>query len=169
VYHALDQAIGYVSVAFPQTALVTLFSSPGVEASVYVFGPNIFTTAYGEGGGVVRISAPQGVLLSQGDTVVLPALGASVIGTMHSIQSVPTQPEQYGYVTQTVPLQAIRTVTVDTSVKTSPSFDEIREYIQKARTDLFKIEVPQEFISDGASASSTEVVGTTTTGTTVTE
>ncbi|MCA9364148.1 hypothetical protein KC727_02925 [Candidatus Kaiserbacteria bacterium] len=112
VYYGTYYALGVVSKVFTHTALVTLFSTAGMEATAYVHGPNIYSTTSGEGGGVVRVSVPQGVSLSVGDSVILPSLGAGVLGLISEVVSEPTQPEQYGYVVSPIPLASIRTVQI---------------------------------------------------------
>lgn len=145
VYYGKGLALGYVREVYSRTALVTLFSSPGVEATVYIFGPDIFTTAHGEGGGVVRVSVPQGLMVRAGDLVVLPSLSAKVLGTVAYVESVPTEPEQSAYVILDIPLQSIRTVAVGTDPVAPRSFPEALEAVEDSRTSLFTIPVPEEF------------------------
>jgi len=163
VYQGSNQAIGYVRSVFPQSALVTLFSSPGVEATVYVFGPNIFTTAYGEGGGVVRLSVPQGVSITKGNTVILPSLDIGVLGKIDEVLSVPTEPEQHAYVTMDVPLQSLRLVSVGTEPIKRASFSAALEKVTEAEQALFTVAVPENFTA------TTSAVGTSTATTTVME
>ncbi len=123
VYHSHDRAIGVVSTVFDTSAIVTLFSSPGMEATAYIFGPDIFAHTYGEGGGIVRISVPQGVAVSIGDAVVLPGIGAGILGIVESIESIPTEPDQQAYVTLSAPLQSLYAVGVSTRVYERLSYE----------------------------------------------
>lgn len=148
VFLGEDQAIGIVSRVFGKTSLVTLFSSPGIETTVYVFGPDIYTTAYGEGGGVVRVSVPQGILLESGNIVVMPTLDAGVLGLVTEVVSVSTQPEQHGYVVREIPTQSLKTVTVSTQGLETISFEEAQENVDNHRYEVLKIEVPEEIIVD---------------------
>lgn len=144
VYQAFDHAIGFVSSVFNHSALVTLFSSPGIQTTVYIFGPNIFTTSYGEGGGIVRVSVPQGVTIAEGDVVILPSLASGLIGVVQTVHSVPTEPEQYGYIAEPIPMQSLHTVSVSTEVIKPATFEEARGYIDGARTDLFMVTIPTD-------------------------
>ncbi len=158
VYLGTNRALGYVENVTAHSAHVTLFSSPGTRSTVYVFGSNIFTNAYGEGGGVVRISVPQGIPLSVGSPVVLPSFGAGVIGIVDEVQSIPTEPEQHGYVTLGAPLQSIRLVGVGTKPQERISFETAQTRVQEASTTLFTVDVPETLNP----ALNTGEVGTTT-------
>ncbi len=143
VYHGEGTAIGYVRAVFAESALITLFSSPGVESTVYLFGPNLFTTAYGEGGGIVRLSIPQGIIIKKGDAVILPSLDTGVLGTIDEIQSIPTEPEQHAYVTLNAPLQSIRLVSVGTRSIEPVSFEEAMTHVREEEQKLLLIDVPE--------------------------
>jgi cell shape-determining protein MreC len=137
VYHVNNEAIGFVGTVFDTYAIVTLFSSPGVETSVYVYGPNVYARAYGEGGGVIRVSLPQGLQVVEGDVVVLPSLKEGLLGTVVRVESVPTQPEQFAYVTRSVPLQSLRGVTISSAPVTEEvSFDDISLHVDMMRPYL---------------------------------
>lgn len=145
VYYANDHAIGFVGRVFEHSALVTLFSTAGVETTVYVIGPNIFTTAYGEGGGVLRVSVPQGMPLQEGDTVIMPSLEAGILGQVRTTESVSTQPEQFGYVTLAAPLQSLRTVAVSGEVIAPISFEEAQQHVKGLDYSALQIEIPAEY------------------------
>lgn len=167
VYYGSNIALGYVRSVFPHTALITLFSSSGVETTVYLFGAHIFTTAYGEGGGVIRISVPQGVPLEEGRLVVLPSLDTGVLGTIRSIQSISTEPEQHAYVTLDEPLQSIRLVSVGTRAVEEATFEEAKEHVEETEKQLFTITIPEDEREFSASASvATDTIMHTTTSTT---
>lgn len=145
VYYAHDRAIGIVSRVFAQSALVSLFSTPGMESTVYVVGPDVFTTAYGEGSGVTRVTIPQGIPLAEGDVVILPSLEVGVLGAVSAIESVSTQPEQNGFVTFEVPLQSIRTVSVSTRTLERVSFEDAQTYMKALDYEALTIEVPEMY------------------------
>lgn len=170
VYHGNNIVIGYVRNVFPDTAHVTLLSSAGTEATVYLFGSQLFTTAYGEGGGIVRLSVPQGVPITHGDTVILPGLEGGVLGTVRDIQSIPTEPEQHAYVALPVSLQSIRLVGVGTRSVSPSSLPEAEARVEESARTLFKIDVPSDdrvFIpTRGTSTSSEEDVSSSTPSTT---
>lgn len=155
VYIGIDQAIGYVAAVFPDSSVVTLLSTPHFESSVYIIGPNIYTTARGLGGGVLEVSVPQGIPLSVGDLVIVPALGAGVYGTVDVIDSIPTEPEQRGYVTFTTPIQSMRFVTVGTSALTPLSFSEAVTVVANAKENLATVPVPSGILVDTLAATST--------------
>lgn len=145
VYYGGNMALGYVESVTAHTAHVVLFSSPGVKSTVYIFGSNIFTNAYGEGGGVIRVSVPQGIPLSVGEPVVLPSLNTGLIGIIDEVQSIPTEPEQHAYVTLSAPLQSIRAVGVATRPQELVSFEVAQMLVREASTTLFTIDVPEVF------------------------
>jgi cell shape-determining protein MreC len=159
VYYGASRALGYVRTVYNKHALITLFSSPNVETTVYVFGPNIFTTAYGEGGGVIRISVPQGVAITEGDIVTLPSLAGGVLGTVHTVRSVPTEPEQHAYVVLDVPLQSLRLVRVSTQSQIPATFEDALGITQEVERTLFTVPVPRDYSAD-AYASTTDATTT---------
>lgn len=142
VFVGHDQVIGFVAKVFTDSSIVTLASTPGFESTVYVFGPNIYTTGVGEGGGTIRVGVPQGIELSEGDLVVLPSIYSGIYGRIGAVESVPTQPEQYGYVSNDVAIQSIRWVSVGTVPLESVSFEEAKEAVEKAGRDILKAPVP---------------------------
>ena len=168
VYQVGGNALGYVQSVFPHSAFITLFSSPGVETTVYVFGPDIFTTAHGEGGGVVRLSVPQGIAILKGMPVVLPSLESGTLGLIGEIQSISTEPEQHAYVTFHTPLQSIRLVSVGRYPVEQTSYKQATENIESIENSLFTIEVPEElriYTTSDPSLSSTTSSTTATTST----
>ena len=142
VYIGVDQAVGYVAEVFPHSAVVTLLSTPGFETSVYIYGPNIYTTARGIGGGVLEVSVPQGILLQEGDPVIVPTLGSGVYGRIDVVNSVPSEPEQRGYVALHVPLQSLRFVSVGINAVNSISFEEAKMVVDETKKNLTTIPVP---------------------------
>ncbi len=158
VYYGSGQIIGYVREVNDRHSYVRLFSSPGVEASAYVFGPNIFTRTYGEGGGVIHMSIPQGITIELGDIVVMPSLDTGVLGKITEIQSIPTEPEQHAYITFDIPLRGIRLVSVGTTPVQKITFDEAQKNVGEAEKKLFEIELPPDYV---ASSTPNETVGTT--------
>jgi len=155
VYVGSHTTIGYVREVYTTQSLVTLFSSPGVETTVYVYGPNIFTTAYGEGGGVVRLSIPQGLNIKEGDVVILPSLNGGVLGSVSYIQSVATEPEQHAYVTSQVSLQSVRLVRVDVQPVVPMTFPDALRVVENTESYLFRLTVPEEYDIDAIHATTT--------------
>jgi cell shape-determining protein MreC len=162
VYYGAGMALGYVRVVYERHALVTLFSSPNVQTTVYVYGSNIFTTAYGEGGGIIRLSIPQGIPVAEGDVVVLPSLRAGVLGEVSLVQSIPTEPEQRAYVTFETPLQSIRLVRVGTEAPPIVTFDEALKVVREEEKALFSIPIPDEYQSSTSTATTSNGTATST-------
>ncbi len=155
VYHSNDSAIGFVAKTYLGSSLVTLFSTPGVEESVYVIGPDIYTTAYGDGGGIMRVSIPQGVSINIGDIIILPSLDSGVLGSIQTIESVITKPEQIGYFAFDVPLQSLKVVSVGRRAQNIISFEEAEKHVSEFKEELFKIDIPDEIIvTTGTSSTS---------------
>jgi cell shape-determining protein MreC len=155
VYFGNDQVVGYVNRVFNESALVRLFSSPGFVATVYVLGPDIYTYARGVGGGVIEITVPQGINLAVGNTVILPTLTPAIVGGVHAVDAVSTEPEQRGYVISSVPIQEIRYVTVGDRVVEDISFTDAQQNVEDTVSSLFVIDVPDDILVDTASSSAT--------------
>jgi cell shape-determining protein MreC len=163
VYQGGAHAIGVVSRVLETSALVTLFSSAGIESTVYLYGPDVFAYAYGEGGGVIRISVPQGIEVEVGDSVVLPSLHMGDLGVVERVVSIPTQPEQSAYLTFPIPLQSIRTVMVSTVPLERGDLEDLEVNVLEFREQL-RVEVPEILRLGTATgtATSTEATGTST-------
>jgi cell shape-determining protein MreC len=142
VYAGADQVIGYVSRVYTHTALVTLVTTASFQSIAYIIGPNIYTYAEGMGGGMLRVAVPQGLALTKGDTVILPALDSGVYGTIQEIVTSPTKPEQYGYVPLPNSLQSLQYVSVGKEAIVPHNFVEAQEQVAKLRTDLFAVDLP---------------------------
>jgi hypothetical protein len=137
VYYHDVYALGYIARVFPHSALVTLFSHPNVEFTAFLRGPDIIVTGSGRGGGVMRLNVPQGLPLSEGLPVVLPTFAHGLIGEVTAIESVPTEPEQYAYLTHPTSLQSIRTVTVSARTIATVDFETATTYlIDTLRSEL---------------------------------
>ena len=98
VYIGDNAVIGIIEKVFSGSCLIVLVTTPGFKTSVYIMGPNIYTTAEGQGGGQLRVGVPQGIKLEEGNLVILPGVYAGIYGSISSITSIPTEPEQYGFV-----------------------------------------------------------------------
>lgn len=153
IYINGSQAIGLVARVYPESSLVALASSPGVESSVFVIGPDVYALAEGDGGGILKVSVPQGVPLERGDLVVVPALGSGVYGSIDEVVSIPTEPVQEGFVTIGVPIQSLRAVTVSLEPLDYVTFEEAQTAVQTAISTQLKIDVPTDFSSSTATSS----------------
>lgn len=158
VYHKNNHAIGMVTRVYERNSLVTLFSSSGVESTVYLYGPDVFAHAYGEGGGVIRVSLPQGILVREGDPVVLPSLHMGDLGIVGRVVSLPTQPEQSAYVTFPVSLQSMRTILISSEPMVPVSYADLTTNVERL-TEMFNVAVPTlEAEGEDVSTSSQRVI-----------
>lgn len=155
VYIGEHQVIGLVRNVYFDSAVVELVTTPDVVSSVYIVGPDIYTNAVGMGGGQLRVGVPQGVTLSVGDSVILPAAESGVFGTINHVESLPTRPEQHGYVSTDIPLQSLRLVAVGRAPLRSISFSEAQEVVSEGLSDLLQVPVPEGVLVVTDSATST--------------
>jgi cell shape-determining protein MreC len=144
VFIGRDQVIGIVARVYETQSLVQLVSSPGFVATAYVYGPNIYTTTEGMGGGVVRIRVPQGIPLEVDNIVILPALDSGVFGKISRVETAPTKPEKYGYILSDISLQRLQYVSVGRISLTAVSFAEAEARVREYATTLFQAPVPLE-------------------------
>ena len=159
VYLGENTVIGIVRNATAYTALVELITSDGFEATVYIIGPDIYTNAVGVGGGQLRVGVPQGIVLREGDLVVLPSITSGVYGAVSLVQSEPSRPEQYGYVSPKTPIASIRLVSVGSTPITPISFQEAQEILKQNKTTVLTVPVPEEILVDtnlGTTSTSSE-------------
>jgi hypothetical protein len=110
---------------------------------------------YGEGGGVIRISVPQGITLTKGDVVVMPTLEGGVIGSIEEIESVPTQPEQHAFIIGSIPIQSIRLLSVSTRVIESISFEEAENAVTSFDVGALTIDVPEAILANEEGSTTT--------------
>lgn len=155
VFIASSTVIGVVNKVFQKNAVVELITSPGFTTSVYILGPDIYTTAEGVGGGQLRVGVPQGIPLSEGDLVILPSIASGVYGEISVVDSVPTRPEQYGYVSPQTPLSSLRLVSVGDAPLEPVSFEEAQAIVASSKSALFEVPVPEGLLITADSASST--------------
>ncbi len=169
VYAENDAAIGFIAAAYEENALVALLSTPGYVSTVYIYGPNIYTEAVGQGGGVTRIHVPQGVELAVGNPVVMPSLARGIYGSVSAVDSVPERPEQFGYMTSAIPLSSLRFVSVGKTPLKIMNFEEARASVEAVRRDFLQVEVPPEALinleNGTTSTTTTELVEESATST----
>ena len=128
VYIGADNVVGVVAQLAPHYAFVELFTTPGFTATTFISGANIVATLEGYGGGVARVKVPQGIVLKVGNLVHVPSIDPGVFGRVEYIESHPSQPDQYGYITLQKPIANINYVSVgtDTVVPVDPAVIEER-------------------------------------------
>jgi cell shape-determining protein MreC len=164
VFIGKDTVIGIVKKVFPKSSVVELITSSGFSASVYIFGPNIYTNAVGIGGGQLRVGVPQGITLTEGDLVVLPSAATGVYGSISTVDSVPTRPEQYGYVSPEIPLSSLRLVSVGDAPLEPVSFEEAQAIVAEAHSAVFEVPVPEGILVTTNGTSTASSTATTTQG-----
>lgn len=147
--------IGMVTKVFPNSSIVELVTTPGFMVSVYIMGPNIYTNAEGVGGGQLRVGVPQGISLSEGDLVILPGADSGVYGSISVVESTPTRPEQYGYVSPEVPLAGLRLVSVGNNPLKSVTFEEAQEAVAHVTETVFVVDIPDHILVTTENGSST--------------
>lgn len=114
VFIGEDQFIGIITQVARSHAFVEMLTSPGFEATTFISGPDVVATIEGYGGGVARVRVPQGIALTVGDLVHVLSIYPGVFGRISYIETTPSQPEQYGYISPELPLRSIHYVAVDT-------------------------------------------------------
>ncbi len=89
-----DLTVGKVVAVTDNTATIELFSSPGVVVGVLVGSDRIAATSTGRGGGNMLIELPRGLMVDNGDAVVLPTIKNESIGFIGGAINDPTEPSQ---------------------------------------------------------------------------
>ena len=163
VYIGNNTVIGIVKNATAYTSLVELVTTDGFKTTVYIIGPDIYTNALGMGGGQLRVGVPQGIDLAEGDMVVLPSVTSGIYGMVSVVQSEPSRPEQYGYVSPEIPLASIRLVAVGKTPLQPISFETAQEILKETKTTLFTVPVPDDILVDTQATTSTSSDVTTQT------
>jgi|GEM_PF-2755498 len=148
VYADNKHVIGFVAKVYKNSAIVNLITTPGFTSTVYVYGPNIYTTGQGMGGGVIRIHVPQGINIDVGNVVIVPSLSSGIFGTISVIDSIPSEPEQYGYVTSQIPINSLRQISVGTIPLTEISFEEARQVVEETKINFLQVPVPEGVLVD---------------------
>jgi cell shape-determining protein MreC len=131
VFVGTDIVIGLVVHTTAQYSFVELFTTPGFEATIFLSGPDVVAKMYGMGGGVARVSLPQGIPVQIGNLVHVPSVEPGVFGKISYIENEPTQPEQYGYVTPNISLNSLYHVSVGRVSQISQSVEEINKRVQE--------------------------------------
>lgn len=136
VYSDDELVIGFIERVYPGSALVVLITTSSFEADAYVSGSNIIAPLEGLGGGVARVSVPQGVPLTVDSLVYLPSIQPGVFGRVVHIESEPTQPQQFGYIVSDIPLQHLRYVSVGNVNSVDTTAEVVEEYLDAIKLKL---------------------------------
>lgn len=163
VFLGVDTVIGVVVYVAPTYAFVELVTTPGFSATAYIVGPNVFANLEGIGGGVARVRVPQGIALREGNLVLLPSVSGGVYGEVVRIENVPTQPEQFGYVTPPLSLQSILYVSVAKDAPSEKSESEIEESVRTAVQSYFRVTNIPDSLEFASTTETTSLEAATTT------
>lgn len=159
VFIGRDVVIGLVVFTAHNYSFVELFTSPGFEASTFISGPNVVATLEGFGGGVARVRVPQGIPITVGNLVYLPSIEPGVFGRISHIENLPTQPEQYGYITPDISISSLHQVSVGKQSQIAHSATEIDSQV----LEIMRKELLVENIKVGPISTSTLATSTPTT------
>jgi len=159
VYIGADSVIGLVSDVFPTHSFVTLFTSPGFTATVYLTGPDVTATLEGLGGGVARVKVPQGIAMQIGDLVHVPSVQPGLYGQIAWIESEPTQPEQFGYITPSIPIKSLYQVAVGSPADVTIDNQQLVRAIEKIRANSLLV---SDLVLATTTATSTDQLATST-------
>jgi cell shape-determining protein MreC len=166
VFLGFDTVIGVVVHVARTYAFVELVTTPGFIATAYIVGPNVFANLEGIGGGVARVRVPQGIALREGNPILLPSVSSGVYGEVVRIENVPTQPEQFGYVTPPLSLQSILYVSVAKDVPSEKSELEIETSVRASVQSYFKLNtIPDSMEFASTTNSASPETGTTSSST----
>ncbi len=155
VFRAPDQVIGTVVWARANSSLVELVTTSGTESTVYILGPDIYTTAVGLGGGVLQVSVPQGIPLEIGQSVILPGVSGGVFGKIEIIDPRPTRPAQYGYVQTGVPILSTRLVSVSRTAAEPITFEAAKAVVDEVKQAALIVPVPGDVLIDVSTTTAT--------------
>jgi len=108
-----DIPVGRIAEVYPDTAKVSLFSSPGERTEVLVSGRDIFMMLVGRGGGNFEMTLPRELALEPGTEVVLPGYQPRALAKIETILSDPRDPDQKALLTSPVNIQELKFVEVE--------------------------------------------------------
>ena len=77
--------IGEVSEVMPNSAKVSLYSTPGKKLSVILGGSSVTAEAVGIGGGNFNIELPREVEVRENDVITIPSITANVFGIVEKV------------------------------------------------------------------------------------
>jgi hypothetical protein len=89
---------------------------------------------------VARVKVPQGVLLQVNDLVHIPSVQPGVYGRIAWVESEPTQPEQFGYITPDIAISSLFQVSVATPASILTDRDLVENNILEIQRQLLVIE-----------------------------
>lgn len=165
VYSGTHRVIGTVERVMEESAVVVLATTSGVESTVYIIGPNIYTTAVGVGGGILQVNVPQGIPIEVGQPVIFPGVSGGIFGEIAIVDPRPTRPAQYAYVHTNTPILSTRLVSVSKKAPATLTFEEAQVIVSNATQAALQVPVPPGTlveISTSTATSSPDTASTTT-------
>lgn len=157
VFYGVDQVIGFVSHVAPTYSLVTLVTTPQQRSTAFILGADIYTVAEGVGGGVLRLRVPQSEAVEIGDLVILPAVTSGLFGVIDHIETAPTEPQKFAYVTLPINISGLRYVSIGSDPIVPLDADAIKDNVELIRDTLLRVPVEQLNDVDGSATSSIDV------------
>jgi len=117
------------------------------------------------------VGVPQGIKMSVGDLVILPGISTGIYGAINLVQSVASEPEQYGFVSPELPLASLRLVSVGSMPLKSVSFEDAQAIVAEVKSDVFIVPVPEGILvtTDATSTAATTTQGVPEAATTTNE
>lgn len=162
VFLGKDIVIGLVVHTAPKYSFVQLITTPGFETSAFISGPNVVVTMEGMGGGVARVKVPQGVPMRTGDLVYLPSIEPGVFGRISHVEDLPTQPEQYGYISPDIALSSVYQVAVGSQSQIARSAEEVEDRVRLIlEKSLLVTDIEMNIVASSSVASTSDEEGRT--------
>lgn len=107
-----DVLVGSVSAVFPNSSIVTLYSSSGQQQEVYVGTSSNSVISEGRGGGNFYIKVPSETKINVGDPVIWPSMQNILIGVVNKVDSNPGDAFSYILFKSLAPIYSIRYVEI---------------------------------------------------------
>ncbi len=154
VFSDTGRPLGSIASVRFTTAVVMLFTTPGVESAVYSPRERVFARATGLGGDALMVQMPHGSTVAPGDAFIMPTISGELVGTVARTWSDPAEPGVLAAVTSSSSLRSLRFVSVDREPYDIPSSEDIRTAIDRFATSTVPLFIlPEDFASSTASSS----------------
>ena len=155
VFFGFDTMVGFISYVQESYSLVTLISTPRQKTTMFIIESNVFVHAEGYGSGWVRLRVPQGIVVNEGDTVLVASAPQSVIGQIERIETTSTQPEQFAFVSLPQSIFSTRFLAVGAEAMRQPDFNEVLKEVEITSDKVLSIDIPVEFDFSTTTSTST--------------
>jgi cell shape-determining protein MreC len=153
VFSETNAPLGNVVKVHTTTAVVALFSSPGIVSTVYAPREKILAKATGMGGGVFTVLMPHGSDVREGDVFTMPTLKGEPLGSVLRVWSDPAEPGVIASLGYPHALRSLHFVSIEREPFEMPSVQDIRDAMTRfASTTEEMFAVPSELASTTASS-----------------